>query len=109
MRNFQDVEKVCLIGWKIMTVIKMFVWWLGFDDGFFTEFVNEFMNERYQKMCSMVKDDWKQNNEQGLKEGEMKSMIIFEDENFQSWMKMCFDVVGIMNNQIIFWYNKWRL
>ena len=34
----------------------------------------------YQKICSMMNVVWKQNNEKRLKDGSLKSRIIWEDE-----------------------------
>ena len=81
-------EWKCVWWWKIMAIIKMFVWWLRLIDGFFTEFSNEFMNGRVFLMfkyvniyaCMRAWTIWneKQNNEMKLNEGSLKCENIFE-------------------------------
>ena len=78
----------------------MFVWWLSFGDGFFTEFSNEFGEgiRACDHACVYawtIKKGWKQNNEMKLKEGPLKCEISWEDENFHNLMK---SVLMIKNN-----------
>ena len=48
-------------------------------------------DDSHLKYVLRSKNNEKQNNEKRLKEGSLKCEIIFEDENFQNVVKMCFD------------------